>query len=264
MSICSPTREKADQLESVPGRGSAAAGDLFVSIWSLSLSLSRSLSRLGRATPTKVWEEAEVEEGACKSEERGLTRCRGGSQGTWEMHSSRCQSPHQPAASVGPVRGPSGPHYGARHGTRRAIASRARAPPSEISRYRFIGRFNGLSPPSRATGMIEWWKNSSGKGAPLGGSRGRRSATPRKKTSERSATKRMPTYRLESDCSHRATSPRSGPSGSRTGEDEDDNDDEEKTERFQGLCSCLASPPPPPPPLLLLLLPPRCSPIFSR
>lgn len=87
-------REKADQLESVPGRGSAAAV--------ISLSLSRPLSRPERVTLTKVWEEAEVE-GACKNEERGLTRCRGGSQGTWEMHSSRCQSPHQPAASVGPV-----------------------------------------------------------------------------------------------------------------------------------------------------------------
>lgn len=53
-----------------------------------------------------MWKKVEVE-GACKSEERGLTRCRGGSQGTWEMHSSRCQFPHQAAHS-----GPTGPHHG--------------------------------------------------------------------------------------------------------------------------------------------------------
>lgn len=58
-------------------------------------------------------------EGARK--ERGLTRCRGGSQGTWEMHSSRCQSPHQAAASsAGP---PSGPTTGPLRGPRRAIAA---------------------------------------------------------------------------------------------------------------------------------------------
>ncbi|KOC60021.1 hypothetical protein WH47_08483 [Habropoda laboriosa] len=74
------------------------------------------------------------------------------------MHSSRCQSPHSAAASVGPV----GPHYGARTGYGEPSPVRW-APPSKISRYRFIGRFNGLSPPSRATRMIEWWKNSTGK-----------------------------------------------------------------------------------------------------
>jgi len=62
-----------------------------------------------------VWEKVEVE-GACKSEERGLTRCRGGSQGTWEMHSSRCQSPHQAAQA----RAPPGPTTNAPG--RRAIA----------------------------------------------------------------------------------------------------------------------------------------------
>lgn len=68
-----------------------------------------------------------------------------------------CRSPSDPTtAHCGP--GEPSPAY--------------RVPPSEISRYRFIGRFNGLSPPSRATRMIEWWKNSTGK---AGGSRGRRS-----------------------------------------------------------------------------------------
>lgn len=186
-SICSPTR-KSGSAESVPGRGFAGAVR--------SLCLYRGLSRPESATLTKVWEEAEVE--ACGNEERGLTRCRGGSQGTWEMHSSRCQSPHQRRNARGPSRSHWYPHFRSR---RTQEPSPARwAPPSEISRYRFIGRFNGLSPPSRATDMIEWWKNSTGKAArsPTNGRT--------KKTGERSATKRTPTYRVESNCCHRAIS----------------------------------------------------------
>ncbi|KZC12379.1 hypothetical protein WN55_04084 [Dufourea novaeangliae] len=62
------------------------------------------------------------------------------------MHSSRCQSPHYGTAVLGSCRGLDGPHHV--------------APPS---------------PPSRATGMIEWWKNSTGKaGAGPGGKSGRR------------------------------------------------------------------------------------------
>lgn len=77
-----------------------------------------------------------------------------------------------------------GPHY--RPAGPREPSPAYRAPPSEISRYRFIGRFNGLSPPSRATGMIEWWKNSTGKARRFGKER----ADERGKTSERSATKK--------------------------------------------------------------------------
>lgn len=103
-----------------------------------------------------VWEKVEVE-GACKSEERGLTRCRGGSQGTWEMHSSRCQSPHQAARS-----GPTGPHHEvAGPESHRRDSGRRPSRSCGIASLDNPTR-TGRSPPSRVTGMIEWWKNSSG------------------------------------------------------------------------------------------------------
>lgn len=129
-------------------------------------------------------------EGACKSEERGPRRCRRGSQGTWEMHSSRCQSPHHRAhrwscrAPTGPTAATDGP---------REPSPASWAPPSAFPRYHFIGRFDGLSPPSRATAMIEWWKNSTGKADGSGRKRGRRRPVSDRQQRERRRTS------LESD-----------------------------------------------------------------
>ncbi|KAL0126960.1 hypothetical protein PUN28_005354 [Cardiocondyla obscurior] len=102
----------------------------------------------------------EVEE-ACKSEERGLTRCRGGSQGTWEMHSSRCQSPHQ-GLRLG---APPGPH----HEVRRTLKSHCRDSGRRPSRSCGIAsldnpvRTGPIASLAKSPGMIEWWKNSSAK-----------------------------------------------------------------------------------------------------
>lgn len=120
-------------------------------------------------------------EGACKSEERGLTRCRGGSQGTWEMHSSRCQSPHQAARS-----GPTGPHHEVA-GPKSHRRDSGRRPSRSCSIASLDNPMRtGRSPPSRVTGMIEWWKNSSGTAKRIDDDEERKKRTmKRKKTRER-------------------------------------------------------------------------------
>lgn len=128
-------------------------------------------------------------EGACKSEERGLTRCRGGSQGTWEMHSSRCQSPHQ-----APRSGPTGPHHEvAGPESHRRDSGRRPSRSCGIASLDNPMR-TGRSPPSRVTRMIEWWKNSSGTAKRIDDDEERKKrAMKRKKTRERLATKATPT-----------------------------------------------------------------------
>lgn len=145
-------------------------------------------------------------EGACKSEERGLTRCRGGSQGTWEMHSSRCQSPHQ-AASLGPRRAP--PR------SRRAgePSPGFRAPPIEISRYRFIGQSHPDGTIASLTShlndrVVEKFLGNGRRRIDGTTKRRRKRMMKRKKTRERLATKATPTSLACGDfvpapCDHR-------------------------------------------------------------
>lgn len=144
-------------------------------------------------TLTKVWEEAEVE-GACKNEERGLTRCRGGSQGTWEMHSSRCQSPHH-RRHPGSCRAPTDPTTGPLDP--RAIASVSGTAQRDlaVSHHWTIQWTIASFASHRDDRVVEKFH---GKGRWIG----KKERT--KKTSERSATKRTPTLPLGIQCSHRA------------------------------------------------------------
>lgn len=112
VSICSPTRKSGS-----PGIGFLEEDPR--ERWSLCLYIEAFLPRPAGEQWRRCGRRRRRRrraEGARK--ERGLTRCRGGSQGTWEMHSSRCQSPHQAAA--GP---PPGPTTGPPRGPGRAIAA---------------------------------------------------------------------------------------------------------------------------------------------
>lgn len=145
-------REKADHLESVSWKRIRGSGDLFVSI-------SRPLSRGRRGNSDegvggggRRWRERAKSGGW--HDAAGVPRARG-----------KCTvvDVNPPTRRPRPARGPrQAPPRGLCAGPGEPSPPTV-APPTEISRYPLIGRFDGLSPPSRATGMIEWWKNSTGK-----------------------------------------------------------------------------------------------------
>ena len=145
-------REKADHLESVSWKRIRGSGDLFVSI-------SRPLSRGRRGNS---------DEGVGGGGGGGGGRRERAKSGGWHDAAGvpRARGKCTVVDVNPPTRRPRGPRQAPPRGLRAGPGEPSPptvAPPTEIPRYPSIGRFGGLSPPSRATGMIEWWKNSTGK-----------------------------------------------------------------------------------------------------